>query len=381
MIPTDRIVHWLSELIQIPSVGPENAGPRAGVPGEAAMVEALERWLGAFGADVNTEEVEPGRYNLYAVLEGSSDRWQAVDVHTDTVGVETMTIDPFTPFIRDGRIYGRGATDDKASLAIVLAAFEQLQNQSKPPPHNLLLCASAIEETGCKGAPVFANWLDRKSIRPDELLVAEPTLCAPVYGHKGSGGIEITVKGVAAHTSIPEEGKNAISAAAELILALGAEHVRLRSLEPTTEVGTASLTVSLIRGGEARNIVPPTCTLSVDRRVVPGEDPDEVARALERFAAQTCSQPITVSALSRIPAFYQPPGTAWQKRLADWSGQPPGVVPYGTNAFAYPGSASEVIVFGPGSIDDAHRDDESIAIHELERAAHVYERWWQLPKA
>jgi acetylornithine deacetylase/succinyl-diaminopimelate desuccinylase-like protein len=344
------------------------------------MVEALERWLLGFGAELSTEEVEPGRPNLYAVIPGTSDRWLVVDVHTDTVGVETMTIDPFEALVQDGRLYGRGATDDKASLAIVLAALERLAQLRIVPADNLLLCASAIEETGCKGAPVFGRWLARQGIVPDELLVAEPTLCAPVYGHKGSGGIEITVKGVAAHTSKPEEGRNAVAAAAELVLALGAEHVRLRQLEPSTEVGTPSLTVSMIRGGEARNIVPPTCTISVDRRVVPGEDPREVAKGLERIALETCDLPIEVAPNSHIKAFYQPPDTAWTRRLAEWSGQEPGVVPYGTNAYAYPEVAKEVLVFGPGSIEDAHRDNESVSIQELEKAAAVYTRWWDIPR-
>src|SRR6188474_2289775 len=111
VVETQQVVEWLSRLVQIPAVGPANAGPRAGVPGELRLANQLTEWFQQYGATVEHEEVFPGRPNVYAIWRGTSNRWLAVDVHMDTVGVETMEGDPFDGRVADGRVYGRGAVD------------------------------------------------------------------------------------------------------------------------------------------------------------------------------------------------------------------------------------------------------------------------------
>src|SRR5689334_21206138 len=107
----DRIspVKWLSRLVRIPSVSPDQAGPRARTPGEGKLAAALARWFREMGGEVHIHEVMPGRSNVYAVWRGRSERWVAVDAHTDTVGVEQMVSDPFSGRIEGGRVHGRGA--------------------------------------------------------------------------------------------------------------------------------------------------------------------------------------------------------------------------------------------------------------------------------
>jgi acetylornithine deacetylase/succinyl-diaminopimelate desuccinylase-like protein len=378
MVETERIVKWLSRLVQIPSVGPANAGPRSGNSSEARLASQIAEWFTQFGGEVSREDVYPGRPNTYGVWHNNSRRWIAVDVHIDTVGVETMQGDPFDGRVENGRLYGRGAVDTKASLGIVLALLEQMHENGKRLDSNLIVCASADEETGCHGAAVFAEWVRRHDIPLDQLLVAEPTLCAPVYGHKGLVGVQLEIHGVAAHSAKPESGKNAIMAAAPLLLALDAEHQRLISQPPSTEVGVPTLAVTLIDGGQAFNVVPDRCHLALNRRLVPGEDPMQVGNALFDYAKQHCSLPLTMTISAQMTAFYQHPGTAWIKQLSAWSGVPAGVVPYGTNAWAYGGLAGDCVIFGPGSIDQAHRDVEWVEVSELEKAAAVYEKWWGL---
>ena len=123
------------------------------------------------------------------------------------------------------------------------------------------------------------------------MVVAEPTMCAPVHGHKGGLGMEVTVHGHAAHSSKPHLGKNAITAAARIILAVDAEQQRLSQLEPTTSVGNGTIVCAEIEGGVARNIIPDSCCLYVGRRSVPGEDPEQLYEqlsALIRDAALPC---------------------------------------------------------------------------------------------
>ncbi|MBM3460262.1 MAG: M20 family metallopeptidase, partial [Armatimonadetes bacterium] len=153
---------------------------------------------------------------------------------------------------------------------------------------------------------------------------------------------------------------------------------RLQGLPPTTPLGAPTLTVTIIRGGAGTNVVPPSCTLILDRRLVPGEDGDTVGAALAQLAGEACPLPVVARQPLHFPAYYQPDKGAWLGRLAEWSGGSPALVPYGTNAWAYGGLARECVVLGPGSIDQAHGVEEWVEIAELEKLAGIYHRWWGL---
>jgi acetylornithine deacetylase/succinyl-diaminopimelate desuccinylase-like protein len=370
-----QIAIWLSRLVQIPSVTPDQAGPRAGEPGEGRIAAAVAGWFQELGGEVHTEEVYPGRPNVYGLWLGESDRWLAVDVHLDTVTVEGMTGDPFSGRIADGRVYGRGAVDTKASLAIMLALLEEMKRSGQRPASNLLIAATVDEEVGAAGAPAAAAWMRRQSLYAAELMIAEGTLCTPIHGHRGVVRLEFQVQGKSAHSSQPQLGQNAVMAAAQLAVALQSEHERLQQLPPAG-LGNAALTVTILRGGAGVNVVPDSCQLALDRRVVDGERATEVVSQIRRLAERTCPLPLTMGIQKEIDAFYQPPNTPWLRQLAEWSGNHPQTAPYGTNAWAYEAVAGERVVFGPGSVDQAHGAEEWVEIAEMERAAAIYARWW-----
>ena len=377
MIITDeRLATWLARLVNIPSVTPEQAGPRAGAPGEARMAAAVAGWFRELGGDVYVEDVLPGRPNVYGLWRGAGERWAALDVHMDTVGVEQMLGDPFSGELRDGRVYGRGAVDTKASLAVALALLEALHQSGRQPAANLLIAATADEETLALGAPAFAAWVRRRSIALDQLMVAEPTGCQPVHGHKGVVRLAFEIAGVPAHSSRPQLGQNAITAAAHLALALDAEHRRLAAAPPSSALGAPTLTVTLIGGGRGLNVVPDACSLSLDRRVVADERADAVVAALSELAQRACPLPVTMQQMVAVDAFLQAADTPWLQQLAEWSGQPPTIAPYGTNAYAYGGLARECVVLGPGSFDQAHGVEEWVDLAELTKLAALYARWW-----
>jgi acetylornithine deacetylase/succinyl-diaminopimelate desuccinylase-like protein len=165
MVETSRIVEWLQRLVHIPSVGPRNAGLRAGAIDESRIAAQVATWFEALGGEVECEDVFPGRPNTYGVWRGQTDRWIAVDVHIDTVGVETMICDPFDGRLENGRVYGRGSVDTKASLGVVLAPLEDMQHRGEVLKPNLVVCASSDEETGCGGAPIFAQWVRRRCLK------------------------------------------------------------------------------------------------------------------------------------------------------------------------------------------------------------------------
>ncbi len=374
MTNEQTIATWLSRLIQIPSVSPAQAGARAGTPGEAAIAQQLATWFQDLGADVHIDEVLPNRPNIYAIWRGGSEQWRAVEVHTDTVGVEQMMGDPFAGTIDNGAVHGRGAVDNKATLAILLALLEAWQAQGIAPTTNLLVAATVDEEVGTAGAPAAATWLQKEGIVIDQMIVAEPTLCQPIHGHKGVVRLAFTVRGTAAHSSQPHLGQNAIVGAAAIVHALQREQERLQQL-PSTALGNPMLTTTLIEGGTGINVVPDRCTLSVDRRVVDGEDAATVATAVQQMAESATSLPVATTVLTEIDAFYQPPESQLVQQLGDWAGSAATVAPYGTNAWAYRDVVRACVVFGPGSIEQAHGREEWVSLAELERAATIYDKW------
>lgn len=378
VVSGERVAEWLSRLVRIPSVNPAQAGPRAGEPGEARKAAAVAEWFRELGGEVRVHEVLPGRPNIYATWPGESSRWAAVDVHMDTVSVEQMTGDPFSGEVRDGRVWGRGSVDTQATLAVTLALLEAMQREGRRPAQNLFVAASVDEEVDAQGAPALAAWVQEQGLFFDEMAVAEPTLCGPVVGHKGVLRLEFIVEGVAAHSSQPWKGKNAIAAAGRIIEAFEAEHERLQGLADASPLGAGMLTVTLIQGGAGMNVVPNRCAFFIDRRVVTGEQPAELTAHLTRIAKEACPLPVTVVAHKQIPPFAQDAAAPWVRKLTEWSGLEPTVVPYGTNAWAYGKIARELVVIGPGSIDQAHGAEEWVEISELEKMAGIYAKWWGL---
>lgn len=376
MIESQILTGWLSRLVQIPSVNPTQAGPRAGTPGEGILARQVAEWFTRFGGAVYTEEVHPGRPNVYGIWQGQSDRWAAVDVHIDTVGVEQMAGNPFDGRVENGRVYGRGAVDTKATLGVILALLEAMHQAGVSPKPNLLIAATVDEENGAQSAPVFANWVRQQKIPLTELMVAEPTMCAPVYGHKGGVRFQFVVEGVASHSAKPHLGKNAIFGAARLITALEEEHQRLQTLPAKTDLGAHTLNVSIIKGGSGGNVVPDSCKFYADWRAVPGMTIDEIVSHITGLARRRCPLPVKVLALGSISPFLQLPTSPWLRQLAQWSGQQPTTVPYGTNAWAYTDLPGECVVLGPGSIDQAHGDEEWVEIAQLNKLAGLYTRWW-----
>jgi acetylornithine deacetylase/succinyl-diaminopimelate desuccinylase-like protein len=378
MIEGRHLAEWTSRLVQIPSVTPRQVSPRAGIPGEAKIAEAVAGWFEALGGEVEVETVSEGRPNVYGIWRGHSDQWAAVDVHTDTVAVEQMLGDPFDGRIEDGRIYGRGAVDNKATLGMILALLEEMQRTGRKPGPNLLIAATVDEETGGSGAAACEAWVRHKGLALDQLLVAEPTLCAPAFGHKGGARVEFEVHGKTAHSAQAHLGQNAVTAAAHLIVAFEQEGNRFRTLPPETPVGVPTLTVTIVQGGLGFNVVPDRCRVVVDRRSVPGEQIDEIIVELERFATANCPLPVSIANAGGFRAFYQSPDSPWIQQLAEWSGHEAIPVPYGTNAWTYDGLAKETVVMGPGSIDQAHGEVEWIEIAEIEKMSQIYARWWEI---
>ena len=385
MIATAEVLaSWVSQLVKIPSVNPLHAGPSCGVPGEKAIATYLAEVFDGLGAiEVVLDDVVDDRPNVYGFFRGRTDRLVALDVHTDTVTVENMTDAPFDGRIEQGHVWGRGALDTKASMGVICALIELWKSAGLQMEPNLLVVGSISEEAGgLLGASRFRKWAESRKLSIDQLVIAEPTECAPIHGHKGAVGMRITVIGESAHSATPERGKNSIFAAARLISALENHHYELVSQTPTTEVGTGTLLVAMIKGGFAGNVVPDRCELTVGRRMAPGDDVQTIYDDLVALAIASCPLPITVEpifitpeGLPGSPAFYQSPDSGLVRTLAASAGTHATTAPFGTNALRYDGFAREKVIFGPGNIEDAHRSTERVAIADLERTARAFAAW------
>ncbi len=370
----ERLSRWLSRLVAIPSVNPDQAGALESIAGEGLLTSELARFFRDFGGEVYLDEVIPGRSNIYGIWRGQSQCWIAVDIHLDTVGIPSTMSNPFSGKIENGRVYGRGSVDTKATMAVVLTLLEAMHESGVRPRPNLLIAGTIDEESQLMGAPAFSQWVSRQGLKIDQLAVAEPTLCGPVYGHKGVARVGLLVKGRSAHASLPEHGENAITAAAVIVNEMERENKRLQSVEGF--LGPPKLTVTLLRGGTGHNIVPNSCEVTIDRRIVEGEKPADVAEQIYRLAQRISPLPVVLINAGGVNAFLQRPDSPWIRQLAEWSGREPAVVPYTSNASAYRNLAQETVLIGPGSIEQAHTDSEWVAISELRKLADIFALWW-----
>ena len=342
------------------------------------------RALGAAEVVLDDTDTEPGRPNLYAFFHSprADAPWYAVDTHTDTVAIKGMPSPFGGELTADGKLHGRGACDTKATFAVLLTLLEEARQIGADLACNLLICGSVGEETGRLGAAVVQRFLLRRKMVIDELIVAEPTTCKPVHGHKGHVRLKFTLEGEAAHSSVPHLGSNAILAASHLIEGLADEHRRLQEIEPSA-LGHATLTPTLMGGGSGINIVPDSASVSIDRRVVAGEKASDVRAQLERLAherCKSCRHCKSLAVADVIPegeAFFESRESALVQKLAAWTGRAPLTETYGTNAgLPYgPQVARSVVVFGPGNIAQAHQADEWITLEELALHKTVMRRW------
>jgi acetylornithine deacetylase len=355
------------------------------------------RWFRSLGLETFRQTIEPNRDNIVARLGGDSADSPVVlfDAHQDTVPVAGMTIDPFRPIVRDGRLYGRGACDIKGGMAAMLAALARLAGERPKPRPTVLMSCTVNEEHGFTGAQglcqlwshVDASLRDENAslgeTRPHCVIVAEPTELEVIVAHKGMVRWQCRTKGRAAHSSVPDRGANAIFRMTPVLLALERYQSELAATAAEHPLcGKPTLSVGTIRGGISVNTVPDSCTIEIDRRLLPEDDPASVYREVIGYVARHVEH---ADYIEHLPPIMQSCGlsdannAALADRLAAAVGEVQGTakksgVPFGTNATAF-GGLFPTVVFGPGSIAQAHTADEWVALEQVERASEILYRF------
>ena len=383
-------VDILKDLVAIPSINPMGRDVSGPEYLETRLSDYLEKFFKKLGVEYQRIEVLPGRHNLIARLERpGATTTVLLDAHQDTVPVEGMTIEPFLPTVKDSRLYGRGACDVKGGMAAMLAAFARLVTDRPAQSAHVVISCTCDEESTAQGAKALARlWSDPSrpgsllSAPPTVAVVAEPTDLNIIVAHRGAVRWKLRTRGRACHSSRPQEGVNAIYKMSQVLSCLErfAEEIG-RMIPPHPLCGPPTLSVGRISGGISVNTVPDECIIEIDRRVVPGEDPASVVPHVTAYLRKRLDVDFEMLPpwLDGATLSDQNNGP-WADRLLTHVASVAGTRQkqgawYGTNASRFAATGVPALVFGPGSINQAHTADEWIDVAELQQASEIYYRF------
>lgn len=352
------------------------------------LIGWIADYLDGYGiACALTHDAAGGKANLFATI-GPGERGGVIlSGHTDVVPVagQAWDSDPFRLTRREDRLYGRGAADMKGFIALALAlAPKALESPLAVPLH---LAFSFDEEVGCLGVPELIRALPEGGARPRLAIIGEPTEMRIGNAQKGLSFLETRVAGLEGHSSRPDEGVNAIQAAAEIIAEIGrlAAAARTRA-QPGSgfDPPYTSFNLGMIKGGTAVNIIARDCTFSWEFRTLPGEDPAAPLARLKRFVeddllprmqavhpgAAAATEPIAV-----VPPLVPDPGSPAEALARTLLGaNAPVTVAFATEAGHFQQAGIPAVICGPGSISVAHRPNEYITLPQLAAGAEFLDR-------
>jgi acetylornithine deacetylase len=369
----------LARLIAFPSVSTSS---------NLDLIHFCRNWLERHGVESNLiMNPEGDKANLFATIGPRVEGGVVLSGHTDVVPVEgqVWSSDPWTLTERNGRLYGRGATDMKGFDALVLALVpEMVQAPLRRPVH---IALSYDEEIACRGAPSMVRAMAETIPTPSAVVVGEPTRHAVVTGHKASVQLRTQVTGHAVHSSRIDQGVSAVMNAARLITwHEDSMEENKRRIDPANpfEPPYTTLHCGMMAGGSAANIVSSSAWFFSDIRAIPTESPQEyldrygayIREVIEpRMKAVIPGARIAVEVIAEVPGLRPETDGAAERLMRRLTGDNGShVVSYGTEAGIFQKVGWSTVVCGPGDIDQAHQPDEYIEISEFEAGERVLRR-------
>jgi len=365
---TTDLISLHQQLICIPSPNP---------PGDTrAIARFIADLLREAGCNARTlaPDNKPEAVSVIATL-GQGDPVILLHAHIDTVPIaeteaQRWSVDPYAGVIKDGRIYGKGSVDDKAPLAAMMITM--LHARAHDLKGTLVLVAAAEEEVG---GQLGTRWLADNGHLPqaDFIIVGEQTHNHVATAHKGVLRATVRATGRSVHATNPDRGINAIVAMSKAVLALDTYHKSLASrVHPL--VGVPTCNVGLIHGGSTANAVPDSCVVYLDRRMIPGENPDDVKAELTQVIASVDAAPAQLTAGDFLVSNWfsstceSALGQIFMTCVGEEIHGDPGPIGYlpGSDAKHLRGvTRGEMVIFGPGSYEVAHAFDEYTDLEEL----------------
>ncbi|MFL5205819.1 MAG: acetylornithine deacetylase [Microvirga sp.] len=345
-------------------------------------------WLNSHGVESHVVMSPEGdKANLYATIGPQVEGGIVLSGHTDVVPVEgqNWSTDPWTLTERNGRLYGRGATDMKGFDALVLALVpEMVRAPLKRPVH---IALSYDEEIACRGAPSMVQAMARSIPAPSAVIVGEPTRHAVVTGHKASVQLRTQVTGYAVHSSRIDQGVSAVMNAARLITwheDVMEENRRPVDPENPFEPPYTTLHCGMMAGGNAANVVSSSAWFFTDIRAIPTESPMDYLARYEayirdvvepRMKAIAPDTGIAVEVIAEVPGLKPETDGAAERLMRRLTGDNGiHVVSYGTEAGLFQRVGWSTVVCGPGDIAQAHQPDEYIEVSEFQAGEAVLRR-------
>jgi succinyl-diaminopimelate desuccinylase len=355
------------KLVQFASLNP---------PGlEAELVAFLGRYLEEGGLDVELYEFAPNRPSIVARTPSADGTHPLVfGGHIDVVplGNAAWSVDPFSGEIRDGKLYGRGATDMKSGIAAAVCATLNQLGSGRGFRRGVTLVIAAGEETGCEGSLHVGRVAGLSGA--ELLIIPEPSSNMPVIAHKGSLRLHVTARGKTCHSSMPWVGDNAIDKVARWIVALDGH--RFES-EPHPLLGHTTASVTTISGGLNINSVPDEAHFTVDLRTIPGAVHSRIISGLQALWGEGAE----IRIVTELGGFYTDPNDpAIDPVLAYLEARHgkrpvPTSQPYFTDASALTPALGNVptVVIGPGEPEQCHQTDEYCVAEAISEATAMYE--------
>ncbi|HMK84963.1 MAG TPA: acetylornithine deacetylase [Steroidobacteraceae bacterium] len=355
------------------------------------LIEWARDYLVKLGARTRlTHDASGQKANLFATLGESDKPGLILSGHSDVVPVDGQSwdTDPFVAIERDGRLYGRGSADMKGFIGVALAhapKFVDALNAGRldAPLHYAL---SYDEEVGCIGVRGLIRDLEEHGIRPGGCVVGEPTSMQPIIAHKGMNRFRCTVRGREAHSSYVTYGVNAIEYAARLVVYVRQIADRLAQFEKRDmgfTVPYTTLSTGLIRGGIASNVIPKECDFQFDMRTLPQASADALYQEIRAYAETLAREMQAIDPESGIDLAWTNHtiglAAAESDTIVKWAMQlagnyEAGKVSYGTEAGLFQQMGVPTVILGPGSITEAHRPNEFVALEQLARCEAFLDR-------
>jgi acetylornithine deacetylase len=343
-----------------------------------ALIAFVQEYLASHGIESTlVPSADDKKACLFATI-GEGEGGIGLSGHSDCVPVDgqNWTSDPFTLTERDGKLYGRGTCDMKGFIACVLASVPLFKSRKLKEPIHILI--SYDEEVGCAGVRPMIAQLGRELPRPRIVIVGEPTSMTVIDAHKRINVYRTKVTGKEAHSSLPAMGVNAVSVAAELIGELDrlAEEIAASENDPHFEPPYSTVSVGIIEGGTAPNIVPKHCEFRWQVRSLPSMSVDEAPRDLAAFAEKallpkmrevTADAAIETESQTTVPSFMAAPQSdAVALAMALTGANRTSGVSYATEAGLFESAGCPAVICGPGDIAQAHAADEFVSVAQLE---------------
>ncbi|MBI3920122.1 MAG: M20 family metallopeptidase [Armatimonadetes bacterium] len=370
----------LAELVARPTVNPMGCPYSGDRPVERPCVEFIASLFAPYGVEMERQAVSDLHESLLVKVPGRHPGpITLLESHIDTVPADDWLESAFEPRVAGDVLFGRGACDDKGSLASMILSVQELLENGTLPPVPVWLLAAGDEECSQTGI----KWFARQNHAIGRALFGEPTRLQPILQHKGTIRWDLIVRGKSAHSSQPELGRDAIHGSVEVMQAIREHQDDLRQRHVNPMMTGPAITVTMIHGGRTRNAVADECVLSVDFRVLPGMDPGE---AREELIACLASLPHLEKDLRvdhsevqlQTPPLSTSPDDPFSQLVLEICRRVTGDLemefagaPYGTDA-SWIADRAPALVLGPGSIDHAHAVEEHIDLNEVVRCAEIY---------